>query len=271
MEDSVAVSRQSGGSLAAVRRRMLVLRDPPVWPFVWRGLLPLLVFAALAAFALLPFARDWIEATVRGEVRVALDARGMQWVTLDVSGQNVRLGGTAPKTDAGDHALAVAREATCPTWLGRRVCAVDVSGQFGAPAVAAAAQPEPAEVKAQAAACDKRFAEIMRSSRIEFATSSAVISPTSRELLSRLAEAQKHCPGVVAIEGHTDSIGDAEHNQTLSEARAASVREALIALGVPGDRLVARGYGARHPLAGNETPASRAKNRRIEFRTEVDD
>lgn len=69
----------------------------------------------------------------------------------------------------------------------------------------------------------------------------------------------------VSVEGHTDDTGNAAANQTLSEQRAAAVRERLIALGVPAPRLVAAGRGASEPIASNETPEGRQRNRRVEL------
>jgi len=51
----------------------------------------------------------------------------------------------------------------------------------------------------------------------------------------------------------------------LSEARAAAVRDALVARGVPAERLRTRGFAARRPIADNLTEGGRARNRRIEF------
>jgi OmpA-OmpF porin, OOP family len=66
------------------------------------------------------------------------------------------------------------------------------------------------------------------------------------------------------ISGHTDSTGSMAVNQTLSDARAAAVRAQLIADGVSGDRLMAKGYGSEQPVAGLSPRA--AANRRVEAR-----
>jgi len=101
---------------------------------------------------------------------------------------------------------------------------------------------------------------------IAFAPGSAVFEPGSREALDRLGEILRRCAGGrVEIGGHTDSQGSKGLNQRLSRARAEAVLDALIARGVPLDRLAARGYGEEQPVASNETEAGRARNRRIEF------
>ncbi|NQZ93815.1 MAG: OmpA family protein [Moritella sp.] len=67
------------------------------------------------------------------------------------------------------------------------------------------------------------------------------------------------------IIGHTDSVGSAESNLTLSEERAESVSEYLNKRGIKSGRLSTRGYGERRPIASNETKNGRAANRRVEI------
>jgi len=68
------------------------------------------------------------------------------------------------------------------------------------------------------------------------------------------------------IQGHTDDVGDRDHNMDLSQRRAESVRNYFIGKGVAEDRLVAKGYGPDAPLVNKQTKAARAKNRRVEFK-----
>ena len=68
----------------------------------------------------------------------------------------------------------------------------------------------------------------------------------------------------IRVEGHTDSRGDAEANLRLSQQRAEAVREALISLGVAGDRVTAAGMGEDFPIASNDDEAGRARNRRVD-------
>ena len=263
-----------------VQRHPIVWRDPPVSPFLWRGLVPLAALAAVTLYALGPFARNSIQIPIEQELRAQLDAAGFTWVQLSVSGQRVKLTGLEPASGDGARALALVRGASCPTWLGRHTCAGSVSGDFepavpvAAPVAAAIAAPSTAPTRAAIVAapltregCEHAFANLLANEQIEFAPGSAKIDPKSGALLDQLAHQIKTCPGKIRIEGYTDTVGRGRVNQHLSEARAAAVRSALIARGIAGERLSAKGYGARRAIADNTTEAGRARNRRIEFHT----
>jgi outer membrane protein OmpA-like peptidoglycan-associated protein len=255
-------------SVAVLRQRhLLVRRDPPVWPFMWRGLLPLLGLVMVALFAVGPFARGAIEANVQREIRDQLNASGFGWVRLGVSGQNVTLSGEEPTAGAGERASALARVATCPSWSGRRTCAVNMISRFNPPADLAGAAPQAAAAPADAGAqaCERSLAGVLAGEQIEFATGSAAIESRSGPLLDRLARELGSCPGIFRVEGHTDTIGRGSFNRALSEARAAAVRDALIARGIAAERLKAQGFGARRAVGDNSTEAGRARNRRIEL------
>ena len=68
----------------------------------------------------------------------------------------------------------------------------------------------------------------------------------------------------IRIEGHTDSVGSADFNLRLSEARAQSVMKALVGLGIAADRVTAVGLGEDFPIASNDTEEGRSKNRRVD-------
>lgn len=101
---------------------------------------------------------------------------------------------------------------------------------------------------------------------ILFDTSSARIRP---ELLATLEEVTRMLtaePGrQILIEGHTDASGAAAHSQTLSEQRAASVKDYLVGKGIAAERLSTAGLGASKPVAGHATELGRAQNRRREL------
>ncbi|HQV99655.1 MAG TPA: OmpA family protein [Bacteroidia bacterium] len=67
------------------------------------------------------------------------------------------------------------------------------------------------------------------------------------------------------ISGHTDNVGSKPYNQTLSEKRAKTVYDYLIAAGIPAQRLSSKGYGDTKPISDNTTDAGRSQNRRTEF------
>lgn len=79
------------------------------------------------------------------------------------------------------------------------------------------------------------------------------------------AFARQHPRRNLMIEGFTDSVGSDGRNQQLSDERAGSVRVALLGMGVGIERITSRGYGESYPVAGNDTPAGRQQNRRVEI------
>jgi outer membrane protein OmpA-like peptidoglycan-associated protein len=109
--------------------------------------------------------------------------------------------------------------------------------------------------------------EITIKQQIQFALDQDVILPESTPLLLEIADVLIKTPRVkrVEVQGHTDNTGTPEHNQDLSDRRAASVRNWLVQHGVSPDRLIAKGYGQSKPLVPNVTTANKAKNRRVQF------
>jgi outer membrane protein OmpA-like peptidoglycan-associated protein len=67
------------------------------------------------------------------------------------------------------------------------------------------------------------------------------------------------------VVGHTDNVGTAEFNVTLSSARASAVAKALVAAGIDARRLTPHGDGPFAPVATNTTEEGRARNRRVEL------
>jgi outer membrane protein OmpA-like peptidoglycan-associated protein len=102
---------------------------------------------------------------------------------------------------------------------------------------------------------------------IYFDTGSDGIRPESAPTLKEIGDMLKeHADLKLAIEGHTDNVGVAASNQTLSEKRAAAVRQYLIdKYSIDGSRLVAKGLGATKPVTSNDTPEGRQNNRRVEL------
>ena len=106
-------------------------------------------------------------------------------------------------------------------------------------------------------------------SNVRFETSIGALTAEGRDTLTAIANTLKSNPICkIVVVGHTDRRGTTESNQRLSEARAASVVEFLIANGVPADNLTSEGKGLTEPLPGvdQNTDEGLALNRRIEFK-----
>ena len=98
-----------------------------------------------------------------------------------------------------------------------------------------------------------------------FATDRADLKSSGLVNINKLAQFLSENPDrKVIVEGYTDSTGTANHNQSLSERRAGSVRMALVKMGVDPARVVAQGYGKEYPVAENSSVSGRAMNRRVE-------
>jgi OmpA-OmpF porin, OOP family len=106
-------------------------------------------------------------------------------------------------------------------------------------------------------------------SKIFFETASDKLKVASLEQLDELAEILSRYPEAkLTIGGHTDEVGKDDYNMTLSQKRTNSVRVYLISKGIAESRLTAIGYGETQPIADNKTETGRAKNRRVELKTE---
>ena len=101
---------------------------------------------------------------------------------------------------------------------------------------------------------------------IKFDTGNATLRPESMGIINEIVKLMKQHPEIkFSIEGHTDSDGETAFNQNLSELRANTVMNELIAQGIDVNRMVSKGLGESSPIAGNSTPEGKANNRRVEF------
>jgi outer membrane protein OmpA-like peptidoglycan-associated protein len=99
-----------------------------------------------------------------------------------------------------------------------------------------------------------------------FEVGRAELRPAADRTVTQLAAFMRQNPDrSVEITGFTDSTGSVELNQTLSERRAESVRQALVAQGINPQRIVTRGLGPALPVASNNTSGGRQQNRRVEI------
>ncbi len=107
---------------------------------------------------------------------------------------------------------------------------------------------------------------IMKMSDVLFDTGKSTLKPAAREGLAKVSGILLAYPTLrVQIEGNTDNVGGDEYNQNLSEKRAFSVRDYLVAQNVNGNSLTAIGFGKTKPIASNDTAAGRQQNRRVEL------
>jgi outer membrane protein OmpA-like peptidoglycan-associated protein len=98
-----------------------------------------------------------------------------------------------------------------------------------------------------------------------FATGRSDLNPGETASLDKLVVFLDEYPDrTVAVEGHTDDVGNAEMNQTLSQHRADSVRSYLMQHGIQSQRLTATGLGESQPIADNQSQSGRQQNRRVE-------
>ena len=103
--------------------------------------------------------------------------------------------------------------------------------------------------------------------RVQFRTDKAELLPISYPVLNTVAKAIKATPDSRwMVEGHTDSVGTAAYNQTLSQARAQTVMDYLISQGVDRGIMSAQGFGFDRPVFSNTTAEGRAQNRRVQLR-----
>jgi outer membrane protein OmpA-like peptidoglycan-associated protein len=102
--------------------------------------------------------------------------------------------------------------------------------------------------------------------KLYFAWDQATLEDASFPVLDEVVRALNDNKGFhVEVEGHTDSSGADDHNQTLSENRAQAVLDYLVAHGVAKERLGSKGLSSSKPLDTNATAAGRENNRRVEF------
>ncbi|MES2863443.1 MAG: OmpA family protein [Bacteroidota bacterium] len=105
-------------------------------------------------------------------------------------------------------------------------------------------------------------------SKIFFENNSDKLKVASLSQLDELSKIlYKYDGATLTIEGHTDSVGKDDFNMTLSQKRSESVRQYLIGKGISDARLISIGYGETKPIATNNTTLGKAKNRRVELKT----
>lgn len=117
-----------------------------------------------------------------------------------------------------------------------------------------------------AAKCQNDINAVMAEKKINFKSGSAYVGPNNFALIDEIIVALKPCGDVqFEIQGHTDIRGSAAINQSMSQARAQSVKAILVERGLHADNITAKGYGASQPINNSNTQAAHVENRRTIF------
>ncbi len=146
---------------------------------------------------------------------------------------------------------------------------VRVAPTAAAPAAPVAAPPRPPALAVVADTAAARVASVADGQAVTlpellFAQGSALLPPAACPALDALAAALRLRPALrLAVEGHTDNVGNPELNRQLSQQRAETVCRYLTAHGVPAAQLRPVGYGGTRPVANNANAAQRPRNRRV--------
>jgi outer membrane protein OmpA-like peptidoglycan-associated protein len=193
---------------------------------------------------------------------------------------------TAQNQAASDAAAAKAQAEAAQSRAAADAALAKAQAETDAAKAKAQAETEQARLAAQQAENDKavlraKLAEqlnsvlqtrdsarglIVNMSDVLFDTAKYTLKPGAREKLSKVAGILLAYPGLnIEVDGHTDNVGGDEYNQNLSEQRAGSVRDYLVAQGVATNSITAKGFGKTQPVGTNDTAAGRQINRRVEL------
>ena len=137
----------------------------------------------------------------------------------------------------------------------------------GVPDARDACPDTPSTHRVDARGCSIPVQEVARITlNVQFDFDQAVVKPEYRDEIQEVADFLRQYPDTVAsLEGHTDSMGTDEYNQSLSQRRVDAVRQTLIEqFGIAANRVRAQGFGEARPVASNDTADGRAQNRRVE-------
>jgi outer membrane protein OmpA-like peptidoglycan-associated protein len=226
----------------------------------------MLASAAAATEAQRQAAADAADQTAR-EVAAATEA---QRETTANAANDASRAAAAASAQATVVAAAVAAEATvvaAQAAAASTVAATDAEHQKSATEAAVAARRDLlARLNAALPTRDSDRGLISEIGGVQFATGTADINGSARENLAKFSGIVASYPGLrFNVEGHTDSTGSVVTNQELSMHRAMTVRDYLVAHGVPASSIDVVGFGASTPLADNSTADGRARNRRVEI------
>jgi outer membrane protein OmpA-like peptidoglycan-associated protein len=235
----------------------------------------------LAAYRVYLADRKVETARAQAETRFAEDQRA----TLSAQRERVRLDARTHEADAARNQAATARMAAASSEqeadaarsqaaTARMAAASSVqetdaarSQAASARVAAASSEQEAAELQRQIDALQAKVTDrglVLTLGDVLFETGRADLKAGAAGHLNKLvAFLTKYPQRVVAIEGHTDSVGSDDYNQALSQRRADSVRSYLVRAGIEPGRLSASGMGKNDPVAENDSAIGRQQNRRV--------
>ncbi len=179
--------------------------------------------------------------------------------SITVNVDTVTLAGTATSTDQKN---AIDQAAT-HTWSNLNVVdKIVVNGPVPPPGAPSPAPPPGSDPCANLQAA----INAVTGGPIAFDNDGFSLTPADDQILTQVADKLKACPTAHAtINGYTDNSGSEGINIPLSAQRAGTVADFLVAHGVARDNVAVKGLGSIDPIAGNDTPEGRAKNRRAEI------
>jgi peptidoglycan-binding protein ArfA len=182
--------------------------------------------------------------------------------SLKLENDVVTLTGTAPSEDV----KAAAETDAAATWPN-----VKIVNNIQVTAASSSSAPPPPPAPAPGAGggtCATLQADItsLLKTPINFDTNGTKLAADSTQLVAQIASKVKACSNVkVVVTGYTDNTGSDAINVPLSASRAKAVADALVADGVAGTSVTSNGAGSANPVAGNDSAAGRAQNRRTEI------
>ncbi len=132
------------------------------------------------------------------------------------------------------------------------------------------AETKPVEITAKALPADALKQSLDADGKVaiqvQFETDQATLLASSKPQLEQVIALLNDTPDLrLSINGHTDNTGNAAHNLSLSQRRAAAVRDFIVAAGIDKKRLESSGFGDTQPVADNNSEAGKARNRRVEL------
>lgn len=243
------------------------MKIKPVQPLFLPALCTALGAATLAAVLFLQASNEAQRVRQHTETlaREALAIAGHRWARFEIDDDEGRLLGEAPDPRDRDAALRAVRRVVAPAMAWPAVFRTLKDGTRPANPVERG-MLRPALHHDAAARCRERVDAALGGRRILFEFGSSHLTAESRRLLGVVAGIVQDCSAArLAVQGHTDAIGQPALNLRLSQQRAQAVVTALVEAGVPAERLQPLGLGASRPLALGRDAAAQAQNRRIEF------